>query len=1190
MSATPHTTGGVPDGTEAISDIQSLSLAIMNQAGQVIETDAYYNLPSLSGDVASGVVGTDNILNGLYAGTQWTPGTAPGDANYYSTTYAYDAYGNLDREENPDGTITRTVYDSLGRAASEWVGTDDTTGSYSGFYWSPANSASIGNMVETTSYQYDDGGVGDSNLTQVISFESEDGSTTITPEVSQYFYDWQDRLVAEKDGVLLTNYHQAAGDEQTYVEDTSGETSSPTSQLPITYYTLDNLGEVTQEAVYNGNGVTLSYSSGVPQAPTTGGVSATDYAFDAQGRLYQTTPCYYSGGAWVPYNTIYQYEVTYLKFDGDGNVVTTTDPSSNVTSYSYDRANRETSMSLPNASTGAAGGPTTAYGYDADGNLTSVTDAMSNVTTYDFDAAGRETAEYLPVASTGASGGPETSYAFDADGNLETLTDPDGNTTTYSYDALGRETGTSEEIAEDSMTTVTAATADVYDGDNNLLETIDADGRANVYTYNDLDQQTEEQWYATSSLGTATNTIATSYDLDGNVLTSVDTYPTALDAQDSSYTFTYNTLGQQITADNNGSGATGTTGTAGVPDVVLDSTYDANSDRLSLAAAVAGTADFENTYTYDALGNESTVTRQGVSGGNAVAPQQGKFYYDGDYSMTESAGYGGSSFSYMDYYYGFGYDHEGDLTSVYDQAHGSSSYVELESMSMSYNAAQELTGVTNSIHTAENQTYSYDHDGQLTSGGASYSYDSNGNIAGSGTAIGDGNAQLAADGYTYTYDAAGNTICQTNTSTGVEIAYTYDNRSRLTSVTTLNSSTVIQQVVTYTYDAFNQLNGESVTPYSGGVAGGTTTQRFVYDMGTGEMSLAFNSGGSITDRFLWGPIVDQILADEKVTSLGSAGTLEFMALNNVGNLTDAFEYGTTPTVLDHVVYDAFGGITSQTDSTYAPLFGHNGVYTDPATGLEYHNDPATGIVGRWYDPRSQRWLTQDPIFPLSGSNPYEYCGNSPTNNVDPSGLSFWGRVGGAFQAIGGIAEGLTGFALATVSIGGEVGTLGASTPLSVAGVAGGSAMVLQGSDLAGAGLHDLFYGGDPPAQTLESRALQQAGMNRSDADTLVNGSAVIANVAAGGSMMARRMLPNACPLNKFSGMTSNALNKTISAQQHVLLRQLFNGGNAVGLSPETLEAAAELSRRALGDVATTAAQRAKHLRRLAQIAQALNEL
>jgi RHS repeat-associated protein len=41
---------------------------------------------------------------------------------------------------------------------------------------------------------------------------------------------------------------------------------------------------------------------------------------------------------------------------------------------------------------------------------------------------------------------------------------------------------------------------------------------------------------------------------------------------------------------------------------------------------------------------------------------------------------------------------------------------------------------------------------------------------------------------------------------------------------------------------------------------------------------------------------------------------------------------------------------------------------------------------RWYDPTVGRWLSEDPIFPLSGSNPYEYCNNAPTDFADPTGL------------------------------------------------------------------------------------------------------------------------------------------------------------------------------------------------------------
>jgi len=40
---------------------------------------------------------------------------------------------------------------------------------------------------------------------------------------------------------------------------------------------------------------------------------------------------------------------------------------------------------------------------------------------------------------------------------------------------------------------------------------------------------------------------------------------------------------------------------------------------------------------------------------------------------------------------------------------------------------------------------------------------------------------------------------------------------------------------------------------------------------------------------------------------------------------------------------------------------------------------------RWYDPTVGRWLTEDPA--AADANLYRYCGNAPTNGVDPSGLA-----------------------------------------------------------------------------------------------------------------------------------------------------------------------------------------------------------
>jgi hypothetical protein len=104
MSATPHLTSGRPDGTETISNLQTLFRIYTNQAGQLVRTDAYFNL--------SGVT----YSTSPYIGTQNT--------NYYTTEYGYDDRGWKDRVQLPTGTIERTVRDGLSRVVSLWVGTN----------------------------------------------------------------------------------------------------------------------------------------------------------------------------------------------------------------------------------------------------------------------------------------------------------------------------------------------------------------------------------------------------------------------------------------------------------------------------------------------------------------------------------------------------------------------------------------------------------------------------------------------------------------------------------------------------------------------------------------------------------------------------------------------------------------------------------------------------------------------------------------------------------------------------------------------------------------------------------------------------------------------------------------------------------------------------------------------------------
>ncbi|MBL8797111.1 MAG: hypothetical protein JNM56_24635 [Planctomycetia bacterium] len=185
------------------------------------------------------------------------------NVNFYRTEYGHDDRGRIDAVVTPNGTIYRTFFDSLSRVDSTWVGTDDTP--LTGDDWAPDNNG--GNMVQVSAYEYDHGGVGDSNLTQMMLLP---GGSEV-PRVTENFFDWRDRALASKSGVEAT-------------EDT-------TTHRPIFYFVLDNLGEAVEVDQYDGDGVTLvdADGDGVPDKPDASLLRAQSTAeYDDQGRVFRS--------------------------------------------------------------------------------------------------------------------------------------------------------------------------------------------------------------------------------------------------------------------------------------------------------------------------------------------------------------------------------------------------------------------------------------------------------------------------------------------------------------------------------------------------------------------------------------------------------------------------------------------------------------------------------------------------------------------------------------------------------------------------------------------------------------------------------------------------------------------------------------------------------------------------------------
>jgi RHS repeat-associated protein len=426
MSAAPHVTGGAPDGTEAIANVQSLSRAVTNSAGQLAFRDAYFN------------------MSGITYGTSVTLGVS--ETNYYRTTLDYDSRGRQYRTLTPTGTYYKTFFDGLDRPVSKWIGTND---------------GAPGNMTQTTSYVYDGSqgavsqttGVGDGNLTQMTEFPGGSAANRVT----NLWYDWRDRQVASKPGVQSS-------------EDT-------TTHRPIIFTTFDNLNEATKVQRFDGDGTTLTISGGVPQAPASSLLRAeTDYSFDSQGRVYQVQV-----GQVDPVNggNPTTFLTTNYWRNHRGLLVKTAAAGGLVTKQAYDGAGRVTTqyqtdgngdLSWTDAQGVGSNNVLTQVepGYDSDGNVIQVvtrqrfddettTGALGNATTAPkarvsyvanyYDAANRlvTTADYgtngaaawtrpsTPDARSDAVLRTDTSYAGDSVQQVQLTGNPTGGTFTLTF-------------------------------------------------------------------------------------------------------------------------------------------------------------------------------------------------------------------------------------------------------------------------------------------------------------------------------------------------------------------------------------------------------------------------------------------------------------------------------------------------------------------------------------------------------------------------------------------------------------------------------------------------------------------------------------------------------------------------------------------------------------------------------------
>jgi RHS repeat-associated protein len=190
----------------------------------------------------------------------------------------------------------------------------------------------------------------------------------------------------------------------------------------------------------------------------------------------------------------------------------------------------------------------------------------------------------------------------------------------------------------------------------------------------------------------------------------------------------------------------------------------------------------------------------------------------------------------------------------------------------------------------------------------------------------------------------------------------------LTQIVVKNSAGTTTKQVNFVYDALNR-RIEKRVDLDGSGPNPATIERFIYDRD--HIKLVFSGTNTLIRRYLHGPAIDQVLADETNTSQ------VFWALSDhQGTVRDWIT--NTGTIQKHIRYNSFGQITTQS-GIFNNRFWYTGREWDSEIGLYYYR-------ARYYDPGVGRFIGEDPLG-LGGAdaNLYRYVHNFVPNGIDPFG-------------------------------------------------------------------------------------------------------------------------------------------------------------------------------------------------------------
>jgi len=567
-----------------------------------------------------------------------------------------------------------------------------------------------------------------------------------------------------------------------------------------------------------------------------------------------------------------------------------------------------------------------------------------------------------------------TEYHYDGAGNVSLMTDAEGNVTEYRYDAFNRLTEVIQSLDEGGD----VVTSYRHDAHGNMASVTDAEGRRTAYAHDDMGRvvaiisaDTGTTRYAYDGAGnlirkTDANGITTQYgydslnrlkdikfpDITQNITYTYDQgqngvgYRTGMADASGNTLFGYDPRGRLVFKFSTVNAIASWVGRAFTPAGRVQSVIYPSGRRIDYARNGSGRIKAMTT----ALNGQMTTLVSGLEHNPFGGP------------AGMNTGYGGAV-----------NNRSGECACL--EAANPGAFMEQNYL---YDGNRNLLSIRATNTPWLNQDFYYDALNRLIRAGGiygtiEYTYDKVGNRL---------TRSINDQTETYRYFPGSNRLSEVGGAPA--LSYTYDLNGNITGV---DDKTLI-------YNQNNRLiqvkkNGTVLGEYNYNgmgqrilrTADGVTTI-FVYDF-DGNIIAESRPDGTLTAEYLY------LLGNRIARVDVETETFSYYLNNYLG--TPLLMTDDTGKVVWEAFYKPFGDAYVNPNSELVNNFRFAGQYYDKETGLHYN-------YHRYYDPKTGRYLTPDPIGLAGGINLFSYAANNPVNLIDPFGLEFSDIVPGIRKA------------------------------------------------------------------------------------------------------------------------------------------------------------------------------------------------